>query len=71
MCLYVINVNDKNVIKMSLLKMSNNSSFIKMSICDYFYFELNINKFNNVFLKMKIILRKSRISFSSKITRVF
>ena len=58
--LYVIDVNDENIIKISLLKISNNFFFAKMLIYNCFYFELNINKFDNVSLKMRMILKKSQ-----------
>ena len=71
MCLYVVNVDDENVTKMLLLRVSNNFFFTKVLTCNYFYFELDINKFDGVFLKMGIILKKFRIFFLSRITRVF
>ena len=69
--LYVINVNNQNAIKMLLLKILNNFSFTKMLIYNYFYFELDIDKSDDVFLKTKMILRKFKISFSLRIARVF
>ena len=68
--LYVDDVNDKEI-KILLLKILDNFFFAKMSIYDYFYFELNIDKFNDVFLKMRIMLKKFRVFFLSKIARVF
>ena len=69
-CLYVDNVNDKKI-KISLLKMLNNFLFAKMLIYNYFYFELNIDKFDDIFLKMRIMLRKFKIFSLSRIIRVF
>ena len=65
MCLYINDVDDKKI-KILSLKISNDSFFAEILIYNYSYFELNINKFNDIFLKMKIILRKSRISFLLK-----
>ena len=68
--LYVDDVNNKKI-KISLLKILNDSSFIKISIYNYFYFELNIDKFSGVFLKTRIILKKIKVFFSLKIAHVF
>ena len=68
--LYINDVNDEKI-KILSLKMSIFFFFAKISIYNYFYFELNINKFDDVFSKMRMIFKKFKVSFSLKIIRVF